>query len=374
VILESTPESIQRAIAAVEPPDPAWQARAAERQARLTMPPGSLGRLLEIGRQLAALQRTDRPFGHPALVVVCAADHGISAAGVSAYPREVTGQMVANYLRGGAAVNVLARRAEAEVRIVDLGIAHHPDGLAQADGLIRHPLRAGTANFLDGPAMTRDEVFQAIQIGLDLAELWITRDGFRVLALGEMGIGNTTTAAALTAALTGAPPQAVVGRGTGVDDPGYRRKCDVVARALARHDRPNCDLWHWLERLGGFEILGLAGLALGAARARALVVLDGFISGVAGLIAARLCPAIQGSLLAAHLSPEPGHAVVLADLGLRPLLNLDLRLGEGTGAALALPLIAAAADILRDMATFESAGVSGPMPPCRRPRPGDNSQ
>jgi nicotinate-nucleotide--dimethylbenzimidazole phosphoribosyltransferase len=349
------PRDIAEAIAAVEPPDPVWAERASARQACLTMPPGSLGRLLDLGRQLASLQRTDRPVGHPALVAVFAADHGIAAEGVSAYPTEVTGQMVANYLRGGAAVNVLARRAGAAVRVADLGVKtplSHPD-------LVSRPVRRGTSNFLKGPAMSRAEAFQAFRTGLELGEQWAGREGFRVVALGEMGIGNTTTAATLIAALTGSPAEAVVGRGTGVDDRTLERKRAVVARTVALHRPLVEDIWDVAARLGGFEIVGLAGLAVSAARNRAAVVVDGLISSAAALIAARVCPAAVGSFIAAHQGPEPGHHVALDALGLSPLLDLGLRLGEGTGAALALPLIAAAADILRDMATFEGAGVSG---------------
>jgi nicotinate-nucleotide--dimethylbenzimidazole phosphoribosyltransferase len=358
--MAAVPEPILRAVGAIKPPDPAWEARAAARQARLTMPPGSLGRLLEVGRQLAAIQRTDQPFGHPALVAVFAADHGVAEAGVSAYPPEVTGQMVANYVRGGAAVNVLARRTVASVRVADLGVKHWPEGFQRPDSLVSRPVRPATANFLEGPAMSRDEAFRAVQVGLELAGDWVREEGFRVIALGEMGIGNSTTAAALASALTGRPAEQVVGRGTGLDDQGVSRKARLVATAVRRHSEHVGDVWDWLSRLGGFEILGLAGLALGAASHGAAVVLDGLISSVAGLIAATLCPEIRGYLIAAHVGPEPGHRVVLEELRLRPLLDLELRLGEGTGAALALPLIAAAADILRDMATFESAGVSGP--------------
>jgi nicotinate-nucleotide--dimethylbenzimidazole phosphoribosyltransferase len=353
--------ALDAAIAAVEPPDVFWSDRAAERQTRLTMPRGSLGRLLDIGRQLAAIQRTDRPWGHPALVAVFAADHGVAAEGVSAYPIEVTCQMMSGFLCGGAAVNVLARRAEAEVCVVDLGVAHPPAGLDHHPAFVSRPIGRGTANFLHGPAMGRREARDAVEAGLALGDLWAGTDGFRVIALGEMGIGNSTTAAALVAALTGAPASAVVGPGTGVAGPRLDRKRQVVAAALERHcTATNSDLWDRLACLGGFEILGLAGLAIAAARHRALVVLDGFISTTAGLIAARLCPAVSGSLLAAHLSPEPGQRIALGELSLIPLLDLALRLGEGSGAALALPLIASAADILRDMATFESAAVSGP--------------
>lgn len=357
------PPEIERAMALVEPADPEWAARAAARQARLTMPPGSLGRLLDLGRQLAAAQRSEQPIGHPALVAVFAADHGVAETGVSAYPSEVTGQMVANYLRGGAAVNVLARRAGASVKVVDLGVKHPVAGSANCDGLISCPVGPGTANFVAGPAMSRAEAFRAFQVGVALAERWVRQDGYCVIALGEMGIGNTTTAAALIAALTGRPAERVVGRGTGVDDQGMLRKIRVIESALERHGGQIADLWDWLARVGGFEILGLAGLAVGAAANRAVVVLDGLISTTAGLIAARLSANIRGYLIASHVGPEPGHKVALDELGLRPLLDLELRLGEGTGATLALPLIASAADILRDMATFESAGISGPNEP-----------
>jgi nicotinate-nucleotide--dimethylbenzimidazole phosphoribosyltransferase len=354
------PSEILQAIEAVAPPDAEWAARAGSRQARLTMPPGSLGRLLELGRQLASLQLTDQPVGTPALVAVFASDHGVAASGVSAYPSEVTGQMVANYLAGGAAVNVLARRAGAMVRVVDLGVVALPDSLKGDDRLGSFPVAAGTRNFLYEPAMTRADAFRAFLVGLRLGDQWTKRDGVRVVALGEMGIGNTTSASALLAALTGAPVEQVVGRGTGVDDDGYLRKCGVIVEALARHGPGVVDLWDTLARLGGFEIIGLAGLALGAARNRALIVLDGLISTVAGLIAVRLCPALRGALVGSHLGPEPGHRVALAEIGLRPLLDLGLRLGEGTGATLALPLVGSAADLLREMATFDSAGVSGP--------------
>jgi nicotinate-nucleotide--dimethylbenzimidazole phosphoribosyltransferase len=352
---------ISRAIEAVEPPDPAWADRALDRQGRLTMPTGALGRLLEIGRQLAAIQRVDRPTGHPSLVAVFAADHGVAEGGVSAYPQAVTGQMVANYLAGGAAVNVLARRAGAEVRVVDLGVRFLPEGLKNHPDLIGRSVGPGTKNLLEGPAMTLEQAHRVVHVGLELADRWVVEEGFRVVALGEMGIGNTTTASILASALTRALPSEVVGRGTGVDDPGFRRKLEAVERALSLHGDPSLSLWESLSRLGGFEILGLAGLAIGTARRRGLVVLDGFISSVAGLVAARLCPHAVGSFVASHVGPEPGHRVVLQSLGLDPLLSLGLRLGEGTGAALALPMIASAADILRDMATFESAEVSGPV-------------
>lgn len=360
MILGPVPLDILRVVDAIDPPDLVWAARAASRQSRLTMPPGSLGRLLELGQQLAALQRTDKPVGEPALVAVFAADHGVAASGVSAYPSEVTGQMVANYLQGGAAVNVLARRAGATVRVVDLGVASLPQKLVGHGHLEAHPIAPGTKNLLNEPAMSRDEAFRSVQVGIRLGDQWAERDGNRVVALGEMGIGNTTASSALLAALTRMPVESVVGRGTGLDDEGYLRKCRVIDEALTLHRPKIIDLWDLLARLGGFEILGLAGLALGAARSRALIVLDGLISTVAGLIAVRLCPTIKPFLVASHVGPEPGHRIALAEIGITPLLDLNLRLGEGTGAVLSLPLIASAADLLRDMATFDSAGISGP--------------
>jgi nicotinate-nucleotide--dimethylbenzimidazole phosphoribosyltransferase len=355
--------AIAEAIAAVVPPDLAWAERAAARQARLTMPPGSLGRLLEFGRQLAAIQRTDRPEAHPALVAVFAADHGVARAGVSAYPQEVTGQMVANFVAGGAAINVLARRAGASLEVVDLGVVHVPAGMAERGGFRSLPIRAGTASFLEGPAMSPDEARRAFAVGLRLGAEWA--GGYRAIALGEMGIGNTTSASALIAALTGASPSEVVGRGTGVDDAGLARKREAVERALALHRPGARDAWDWAARVGGFEIVGLAGLAVEAARSRTVVVLDGLISTAAGLLAARVCPAVRGSLVASHAGVEPGHRVALESMDLKPVLELGLRLGEGSGAALALPILAAAADILRDMATFESAGVSDRAEPTR---------
>jgi nicotinate-nucleotide--dimethylbenzimidazole phosphoribosyltransferase len=354
------PRTIIDAIAAVDIPDPSWSVRAAEHQGHLTMPSGSLGRLLELGQQLAAIQGTIAPRTAPALVAVFAADHGVARSGVSAYPQEVTGQMVKNFADGGAAICVLTRTVGADLKVVDLGVAHPPALLENQDRVSSRPLRRGTSNFLEGPAMSRDEAFRAVEEGLQLGSEWNRTHGYRVVALGEMGIGNTTAAAALTAALTGSFAGAVVGRGTGVDDHGLRRKSDAVDYALRLHG-PNCrDTWDWLAAVGGFEILGLAGLAIAAAGAKALVVLDGFISSVAGLIAERICPAIHGYFVAAHIGPEPGHKIVLDALRVRPLLQLELRLGEGTGAVLALPLIAGAANILNEMATFESASVSGP--------------
>ena len=284
-------------------------------------------------------------------MVVCAADHGVAAEGVSAFPSSVTAQMVANYAAGGAAVSVLARRAGARLVVVDCGVAEP----LPVPGVLDRRLGAGTASMLRGPAMTRELAIAALETGIALAEEQLSDAG--CVALGEMGIGNSTAAAALCCALAGATPEQACGRGTGLDDEGLARKRDVVARA--RLNRPSAGPTRWRAgRRGRIRARRARGLRLGAARLRGLpVVIDGYPASSAVLVAATLAPALPGSLIAAHRSSEPGHAIVLAKLGLHPLLDLELRLGEGSGAALALPLLGAALAILDEMATFASAGV-----------------
>jgi nicotinate-nucleotide--dimethylbenzimidazole phosphoribosyltransferase len=341
-----------------------WYRRAAEHQERLTMPRGALGRLLALGRQLCAIQQTLKPQTEPAGVLVFAADHGVVEEGVSAYPQEVTAQMVGNFLRGGAAVSVLARRQGASLHVLDMGVkglSAPPAGAGQLLAGERTSLGQGTANFLKGPAMTAEQALRAVEIGRRAVRELSAQADVRVLALGEMGIGNTTSASALTAALTGASAEAVTGRGTGLNDALLRHKIDVVERALRRHFPGRTGPIGPLEALsavGGFEIAGLVGAALEGAACRLVVVLDGFISTVAGLAAARLEPGARSSFIAAHRSTEPGHRLLLEALDLEPLLDLGLRLGEGSGAVLALNLLHCAADIMRDMATFGEARVS----------------
>jgi nicotinate-nucleotide--dimethylbenzimidazole phosphoribosyltransferase len=351
-------------IPTVPPIDPAWLKRAAEHQARLTMPAGALGRLLELGQQLCAVQETLAPRADPAAVVVLAADHGVAEEGVSAYPQEVTGQMLANFLGGGAAINVLARRQGARVHVVDLGVKNPPAGKVSGLALAgTTSLGPGTANFLKGPAMTPGQAARAQEVGSRVVRECLVPDGVRVVALGEMGIGNTTSASALTAALTGLPAAEVTGRGTGLDDAGWRHKVTVVERALERHfpgRRGPAEAVEALAKVGGFEIAGMAGVVREAAARRMLVVLDGFISSAAGLVAARREPGVRPYLVAGHRSVEAGHRRVLEALELVPLLDLGMRLGEGSGAALALNLVGCAADVMRDMATFAAAGVSEP--------------
>jgi nicotinate-nucleotide--dimethylbenzimidazole phosphoribosyltransferase len=327
---------------------------ARQRQLQLTKPPGSLGRLEALSIQLAGITGQAQPRVDSKAIVVMAGDHGVTAEGVSAYPAEVTPQMVLNFLHGGAAINVLARQVGARVVIVDMGVAAPLD---PHDDLLDRKVALGTANMAQGPAMTIEQAEMALAVGRDLAAQ-LAAEGVQLLGTGEMGIGNTTPSSALTAVLTGAPVADVVGRGTGVDDDGLARKVEIVERAL-QVNRPAADEpLAALAKVGGFEIAGLAGLILGAAQARVPVVIDGFITGAAALVAARLAPAAVDYMIASHQSVEIGHRVILENLGLVPLFKLDLRLGEGTGAALAMHTIEAAARVLREMATFESAGVS----------------
>jgi nicotinate-nucleotide--dimethylbenzimidazole phosphoribosyltransferase len=313
-----------------------------------TKPRGSLGRLEDLACRIAGIRGEARPGRLDPAVVVCAADHGIAREGVSAYPQEVTGQMLRTFASGGAAVCVLARQAGARLIVADLGVLEpvgHP-------AILDRRVRAGTANAVLGPAMTREEAERAVAVGVELAGD-LARDGVGIVALGEMGIGNTTAASALTAALLGADPDTVCGPGTGLDDAGVARKRAVVRRALAANEGGEP-----LASLGGLEIAALAGLVLGCAASRTPVLVDGFITAAAALAAVRLEPGCRDVLIAAHRSPEPGHTVILDALGLEPLLDLGMRLGEGSGAALALPLVAAAVSILTEMASFEEAGVT----------------
>jgi nicotinate-nucleotide--dimethylbenzimidazole phosphoribosyltransferase len=333
---------------------PAELAAAAQRHLdSLTKPPGSLGRLEELALGLAVLRGGAPDVDRP-VIFTFAADHGVVAEGVSAYPQVVTAQMVENFLRGGAAVNVLARQAGARVVVADFGVANP---IGHSPELRSCPIAPGTANMAAGPAMTRAQAERAIEQGARLA-LEAIDAGADLLGTGEMGIGNTTAASAITAALTGAPPERVTGRGTGVDDAALARKVHVVARALEVNAPDPRDGLDVLAKVGGFEIAGLVGVILAGASRRVPVALDGFISGAAGLVAVTLAPAARGALFASHRSAEPGHAAVLAYLGLEPYLDLGMRLGEGTGAALFVHLARAAARIWSEMATFKSAGVT----------------
>ena len=334
--------------------DSAAMGAATRRQAILTKPPDSLGTLEELSIRLAGMTgRLDSPLKE-AVVFTVAGDHGVAAEGVSAYPQAVTGQMVLNFLAGGAAVNVIARALGARVVVADLGVATE---LPKDPALKRLKVRAGTDNIARGPAMSRAEALSAIEAGRHLLREELAT-GLDVALTGDMGIANTTPSACLVCHFTGLDAAQVVGRGTGVDDAGLARKVETVRRALAVNHEASGEPLNALVALGGFEIAGLVGVILEAASLRRPVLLDGFISTAAALVAVALAPACREYLIAGHRSQELGHAAALAALRLRPLLDLDLRLGEGTGALLALPILRAAVRVLNEMATFEEAGIS----------------
>ncbi|HEX3746175.1 MAG TPA: nicotinate-nucleotide--dimethylbenzimidazole phosphoribosyltransferase [Bryobacteraceae bacterium] len=341
-------------IEAVRPVDPQWIAAAERHQLALTKPPGSLGRLEEIANRCAAIRESLAPTAARPRIVIFAADHGVCAEGVSAYPQEVTAQMVANYLRGGAAINALARAGDIELKVVDIGVAA---AIGALDGLIGRRVSAGTRNFCVGPAMTEAEMHAALETGIQLAAE-AAGEGCDLLGFGEMGIGNTTAASAIAAALTSLPVEKVVGRGTGVDDEGIARKRRAIERGLTLHAPLLRSPLGILQCVGGLEIAAMCGFCLGAAAQRLPVVMDGFIATAAAALALRLCPAAAGYLFAAHRSVEPGHASLLASIGQEPLLDLGMRLGEGTGAALAMGIVQAAVAAFTQMATFAGAGVT----------------
>ena len=348
----------------VGPLDATAMGAARARLDRLTKPPGSLGRLEALVVQLAGITGREMPRVERPAVVVFAADHGVTAQGVSAYPSDVTAQMVANFARGGAAINVLAGVAGARVVVVDVGVGGPLAGVAAGSTvagvrLIEARVADGTRDMTLEAAMTRGEALAAIDVGRFVVSELVA-EGTDLVAVGEMGIGNTTAASALVAAMTGRPAAHVTGRGTGLDDTALRQKVAVIESALARHRPDPADPLGVLAAVGGLEIAALVGAILTAAESNVPVLLDGFITGSAALLAAAMAPEVIGRLVASHRSSEPGHVVVLDRLGLTPLLDLDLRLGEGSGAALAMPLVRAASAILAEMATFDEAAVSGP--------------
>ena len=378
---------IAETVAAIAPPDRAAMRDAREHQSRLTKPPGSLGVLEELPVRLAGLAGTcPPPLPEPAAVAVFAADHGVHARGVSPWPQEVTAQMVANFLAGGAVVNAFAAQVGAAVTVVDVGVAAD---LAPAPGLLRRKIAPGTADLVRGPAMSTGQARRAMAVGIETARA-LADSGARCLLTGDMGIANTTASAALIAAFTGLPPERVTGRGTGVDDTVHARKIEIVRSALALHGLPDSPPFpsprpspvlgsdadggeraagarhagieygtRVLAAVGGFEHAALAGFILGGAALRLPVVLDGVIAGAAALAAAAIAPDVLAACVAGHRSAEPGHSATVEHLGLRPLVDLELRLGEGTGALLALPLVQSAVRVLHQVATFDSAGVSG---------------
>ncbi|MBS4021036.1 MAG: nicotinate-nucleotide--dimethylbenzimidazole phosphoribosyltransferase [Dethiobacter sp.] len=320
----------------------------------LTKPPGSLGVLEEIVKKIAGITGEPKPHLPKKTCILMAGDHGVVEDGVSAYPQEVTPQMVLNFLRGGAAMNVLARHAGAELVVVDIGVAADlPDHPLLKSSKIAY----GTANFTKGPAMSREQAVSALEAGIAITEECLAA-GSGLLGTGEMGIGNTTPSTAIIAAYKGGDVGAVCGRGTGIDNDRMKLKIKAVQTALSVNNPDLNDPLDVLSKVGGFEIAGMAGVMLASAAARKPVLIDGFISGAAAVIAAKLCPQAREYMLASHLSEEPGHRVILELLGLRPFLHMNLRLGEGTGSALAMTMIDAALKIVHEMATFGEAGVS----------------
>jgi nicotinate-nucleotide--dimethylbenzimidazole phosphoribosyltransferase len=337
-----------------------WFDKAEDRQNRLTKPPQSLGRLEDIACRMAAIQQTLSPAVDRKSIVIFAADHGVTEEGVSPYPAEVTAQMVANFLRGGAAINALAKTAGADLVIVDAGVKSPIPAVNISNKkiqFIQKPVRKGSRNFAHEPALTPEETVIAIRLGYCLA-LKAKAAGVNLIGIGEMGIGNTTAAAAVTAALTGLPAAAVTGRGTGADDEILAKKRSVVEQALHLYAPDANDPLLILQTIGGLELAGLVGVCLGAAASRIAIVCDGFIATASAALTVRLSPVSADYMFAAHLSSEPGHAALLRIIQQEPLLDLNMRLGEGTGAALAMNIIDAAVRAFTEMATFETAGVS----------------
>jgi nicotinate-nucleotide--dimethylbenzimidazole phosphoribosyltransferase len=352
---EEPHDLLDETLRGIRPLDAKALGEAWERQKRMTKPAGALGMLEIISAQLAGLSRQcPPPLPEPAAVAIFAGDHGVHAQGVTAWPQEVTGQMVANFLGGGAVCNAFANQVGAEVCVVDVGVASE---LPSTPGLLPRKVRAGTADFTAGPAMTKEEALRAIEVGIETARDLVAA-GNKALLTGEMGIANTTTSAALIAVYTGADPAEVTGRGTGINDEMHARKVEVVRRALELHRPDPADPIAVLTAVGGLEHAAMVGLLLGAAALRTPVILDGVSAGAAALVARAIAPEVLAACIAGHRSAEPGHVAALTALGLRPLVDLDLRLGEGTGALLALPLVQSAARVMHEVATFDAAGVT----------------
>jgi nicotinate-nucleotide--dimethylbenzimidazole phosphoribosyltransferase len=351
----NTGELLTSTIGKIGKLDEKAMSEARTRQDNLTKPAGSLGQLEDISIQIAGIQGKARPTIKNKAVIVMAADHGVVAEGVSAYPQEVTPEMVQNFLNGGAGINVIAKQIGARILIVDIGVAAP---MAVHPGLISRRIRNGTANMAAGPAMTEKEATTALEVGISLLQEQAAL-GMDIVGTGDMGIGNTTPSAAICVVMTGKSPAAVTGRGTGIDDKQLQHKTKVIEKAIKVNQPDPKQPLAVLAKVGGLEIAGLAGVMLGAGSLRIPVVIDGFISGAAALIATGLAPNVRNFMIAGHMSVEPGHKAMLEHLGLKPLVNLGLRLGEGTGAALGIFLCETATRILNEMATFAEAGVAG---------------
>lgn len=344
----------EKTVKSIEPVNEAWYETAQKHLDNLTKPLGSLGRLEEFARRLVAITENPRPILDKKVILTFAGDHGVVDEGVSAYPKEVTPQMVFNIVAGGAAINVLSRHAGSDVVVVDIGVDHD---FGKVEGLVDRKVMRGTRNFAKGPAMSRDEATKCIECGIELAHACAQR-GYGMIGTGEMGIGNTTPSSAIVAVLTGSPVAEVTGRGTGISDDALLRKARIIEDAIRLNKPEPKDAIDVLSKVGGTEIGGIAGLVLGAASRRIPVVVDGFISTAGALIAYTIEPSVKDYMFAAHHSVERGHRIALEAMGLAPILDLGMRLGEGTGAALAMLLIEGGLKIYREMATFEEAGVS----------------
>jgi len=345
--------NLQEVLKNIKPVD---QSRSNAIQAQLdnlTKPQGSLGRLEELAKKYCLITGKDRPTIRNKIIFTFAGDHGVTEESVSAFPKEVTPQMVLNFIRGGAGVNVLAKHAGARVIVVDMGVDYE---FEPVDGLEIRKIARGTKNMTKGPAMTRDEAERAVLAGIELVEKY--KSGLDLLGTGDMGIGNTTPSSAIVSVITGTDPEKVTGRGTGIDDQSLKNKVAIIKKAIAVNRPDPKDALDLLAKVGGYEIAGIAGLVLGAALYRIPVVIDGFISTAGALIAAELNPLSKGYMIAAHQSVEIGHRKMLEHMEQIPLLDLNLRLGEGTGAALGMSLVEAGVKILGEMATFAAAGVA----------------
>ncbi len=346
-------------ISSIEGVNQAFIEKARERTSQLVMPSRALGELHSIGERLCGINRTLSPSVKKKAFLVMAGDHGITASGVSAYPQDVTAEMVKTFLRGGAGTNVLSRQLGASVLVMDVGIISEiPPQDSEEGRLIVSKVAKGTRDFTKGPAMTRGEAGSAILKGFEAAKGLFDR-GVDLLGTGDMGIGNTSPSSAIGAVITGQPVEKMTGRGAGVDDEGLRRKAEMIKRGIEVNDPKPDDPLDVLAKVGGFEIGAIAGAILAGAFSKTPVVIDGFISGAGALIAHGLCPSVTDYLFAGHLSEEQGHKIMLDHMGLAPILDLGMRLGEGTGAALAMHIIEAAARVIKEVFTFEQAGVSG---------------
>jgi nicotinate-nucleotide--dimethylbenzimidazole phosphoribosyltransferase len=348
-------DDLKQLIQRIEPSSDKWREEAWERLRSQIRPRGSLGKLEDMGARLAAIQRTLAPDVERKLIFTMAGDNGVAAEGVSAFPQEVTAQMVFSFAQGWASINVLARHVGAAVRVVDCGVA---SDLPPEWPIIHRKIAKGTANLSRGPAMSREDAVRGILLGAELVEAARREEGYQLFGTGDMGIANTTPSTAIVAALSGKPVAELTGRGTGIDDAAWKTKVAVIERGLAVNRPDPEDALDVLGKVGGYEIAGLAGAVLGAAAAQSPVVCDGFIATAGALVACRLVPAARDYLFVSHLSQEVGHRTMVSLLGQEPILDLGMRLGEGTGSALAMTIVEASAKVLKEIKTFAEAGVT----------------